>query len=527
MAHSEDNTHKILDHLFAFGGPDGVLTATGVVSKLDVLVLALVANVENEHSKNKTAKFLLDSFISKDERYRDVFLGRIALLSAKETLLHLASAGRDADILREIPAIIRESEHTSSLSARLNSLNSNGSTPLAMAVRTNRIANVKELLAHDADPYFRHKGTTLGVECAIPGMDYDESKDPLMQYSGKGKKIVARCIVEVLRDSQDSWEESRFTDDPSAFEMRIAFSMLPIEAGANVNQPSPEGTLDFPEKGLSSVGLLEKALSGTHDLEVAMQRQKGRESLIKLILDEAFSIERDVSTGQKTVKCHFENTSSWLKETNKDEEPKAYLDRWERQLPIRPYESNESLSDHESNSDQGDMSDVENSSEYEDMSNDEDILTYSRDETITAVSKYYEFRRTMYLKDSDVIYPPADGWPSITEANPDTLASFEKSDEVLALLAHLPYVGSNGGGDNTNVIPATPSQIGNTSSVVETPMILLDTKRGTTVQWEGFTCPCSIEHEHFGESVSFKPDSDDDMPEEEVAFREGGRTRSP
>ncbi|KAK4157146.1 hypothetical protein C8A00DRAFT_30003 [Chaetomidium leptoderma] len=51
----------------------------------------------------------------------------------------------------------------------------------------------------------------------------------------------------------------------------------------------------------------------------------------------------------------------------------------------------------------------------------EDII-YSREETIAAVTDYYTFLNQMYLKESHV------------------LQSLGKSDEVLALLAHLPYI---------------------------------------------------------------------------------------
>ncbi|KAK3297830.1 uncharacterized protein B0H64DRAFT_373128 [Chaetomium fimeti] len=71
----------------------------------------------------------------------------------------------------------------------------------------------------------------------------------------------------------------------------------------------------------------------------------------------------------------------------------------------------------------------------------EDITyEYSREETIAAVSDYYTFLTQMYIEDSHVVYPPPGGWPEIVNADPAVLQSFGKSDEVLALLAHLPYI---------------------------------------------------------------------------------------
>lgn len=67
-------------------------------------------------------------------------------------------------------------------------------------------------------------------------------------------------------------------------------------------------------------------------------------------------------------------------------------------------------------------------------------VTYSREATIAAVTDYYESLTKLYLKNSQVIFPPEAGWPSITSADSDILATLGKSDEVLALLAHLPYI---------------------------------------------------------------------------------------
>ncbi len=66
--------------------------------------------------------------------------------------------------------------------------------------------------------------------------------------------------------------------------------------------------------------------------------------------------------------------------------------------------------------------------------------THSREKAITAVTDYYKFLTRLYLHESHVVYPPAGGWPAIINADPAVLELLGKSDEVLALLARLPYV---------------------------------------------------------------------------------------
>jgi hypothetical protein len=69
-------------------------------------------------------------------------------------------------------------------------------------------------------------------------------------------------------------------------------------------------------------------------------------------------------------------------------------------------------------------------------------ILYSRDAVVAAVRDYYRFLVDMYLPESLVLYPPNGGWPSITS---DTWADSGKSDEVIALLRHLPYILNNCG----------------------------------------------------------------------------------
>ncbi|KAI1474545.1 hypothetical protein F4774DRAFT_325125 [Daldinia eschscholtzii] len=65
-----------------------------------------------------------------------------------------------------------------------------------------------------------------------------------------------------------------------------------------------------------------------------------------------------------------------------------------------------------------------------------DEISYSRDVTVAATRDYYTFLTKMYLKESDVIEPPEGGWPNLTT----NLQSLGKTDEVLSLLRHLPYI---------------------------------------------------------------------------------------
>ncbi|RYO95889.1 hypothetical protein DL764_007576 [Monosporascus ibericus] len=65
-----------------------------------------------------------------------------------------------------------------------------------------------------------------------------------------------------------------------------------------------------------------------------------------------------------------------------------------------------------------------------------DEFTYSRDATVAAVRDYYDFLTKMYLSESDIIEPPVGGWPNIKPY----LECMGKTDEVLSLLCHLPYI---------------------------------------------------------------------------------------
>ncbi|KAH8587717.1 hypothetical protein B0O99DRAFT_640883 [Bisporella sp. PMI_857] len=76
-------------------------------------------------------------------------------------------------------------------------------------------------------------------------------------------------------------------------------------------------------------------------------------------------------------------------------------------------------------------------------------IEYSRDATIAAFRNYYQFLTKMYFKDSDVIEPPEDGWPTIT---PEILKGINKDDEVIELFRYLFYTREIGS-DSLDVAP--------------------------------------------------------------------------
>lgn len=63
---------------------------------------------------------------------------------------------------------------------------------------------------------------------------------------------------------------------------------------------------------------------------------------------------------------------------------------------------------------------------------------YDRQECIDAVTDLYHFLIELpYIQPDQILYPPAGGWPNVTK---ELLEPMGKSDEVVELLAHLPYI---------------------------------------------------------------------------------------
>lgn len=83
------------------------------------------------------------------------------------------------------------------------------------------------------------------------------------------------------------------------------------------------------------------------------------------------------------------------------------------------------------------------------------MSVYSRDSAVKAVRSYYTFLAAKLgaIRPSCIIEPPVGGWPNITTAS---LASLEKTDEVVDLLRHLPYIKGDSGVEwNEKIAPKT------------------------------------------------------------------------
>jgi hypothetical protein len=66
-------------------------------------------------------------------------------------------------------------------------------------------------------------------------------------------------------------------------------------------------------------------------------------------------------------------------------------------------------------------------------------ITYSLDATVKAFRNYFQFLSAMYAEESIIQEPPEDGWPTIS---PNGWPRFDKTDKVIDLLRHLPYISS-------------------------------------------------------------------------------------
>lgn len=68
--------------------------------------------------------------------------------------------------------------------------------------------------------------------------------------------------------------------------------------------------------------------------------------------------------------------------------------------------------------------------------------TYDQDQVVAAVTEFYKFLTDMpYIAPADVLLPPPEGWSNI---NKDRFAALGKDDNVIELLAHLPYINMSG-----------------------------------------------------------------------------------
>ncbi|KAI1859898.1 uncharacterized protein JN550_011817 [Neoarthrinium moseri] len=79
-------------------------------------------------------------------------------------------------------------------------------------------------------------------------------------------------------------------------------------------------------------------------------------------------------------------------------------------------------------------------------------ISYSQETTIAAVHYYYQFLTKPYLPPSSIIEPPEGSWPQITK---ESIGHLGKTDEVIELLRHLPYIRDDGENETPEVAPGT------------------------------------------------------------------------
>jgi hypothetical protein len=172
-------------------------------------------------------------------------------------------------------------------------------------------------------------------------------------------------------------------------------------------------------------------------------------------------------------------------------------------------------------------------------------ISYSREATIAAVRAYYQFLTKLYLSESSIIEPPEGGWPQITK---ESIGYIGKTDEVLELLRHLPYIRFDGEYETPQVAPGTrcvdwpnlakehyalaamrritdgdewehvPSHIvGLTMEARSSFSFNLDTKLGV-IYW--IKCPLPLRQASAVERVLNDPETY--APEEELVWRDDG-----
>ena len=186
-----------------------------------------------------------------------------------------------------------------------------------------------------------------------------------------------------------------------------------------------------------------------------------------------------------------------------------------------------------------------------------DEVSYSRDATVRAIREYYGFLVKMYANESCILEPPEGGWP-LTDPKGFGQA-LGKTDEVVELLRHLPYISFNeahgvpecwfadwqhcmglynagyvyeGEPDilervritTENAIPReemSPHVIGLTNGGRYTPAFLLDTERGVVYWYNRFyDCDDTIKNNPNWERI--QDDAYDYAPENEADWRDEG-----
>nr|POE65289.1 hypothetical protein CFP56_34956 [Quercus suber] len=79
-------------------------------------------------------------------------------------------------------------------------------------------------------------------------------------------------------------------------------------------------------------------------------------------------------------------------------------------------------------------------------------MPYSRDEIAAEIKSFYEFLVSNHLPSEALKLPPPEGWPGITA---ERLGFLEKSDTVIDLLKHIPYIRQDEHGTQYQIFEST------------------------------------------------------------------------
>ncbi|KAI0206819.1 hypothetical protein F4808DRAFT_8412 [Astrocystis sublimbata] len=82
-------------------------------------------------------------------------------------------------------------------------------------------------------------------------------------------------------------------------------------------------------------------------------------------------------------------------------------------------------------------------------------MAYDRDAIAARITKYYKLLEEMaYLDPADIQYPPPEGWND-DQLAVDILRALNRSDKVIDLLRHLPYIGRERNKPEWEIYPET------------------------------------------------------------------------
>ncbi|KAH4855048.1 hypothetical protein HBI24_147200 [Parastagonospora nodorum] len=78
-------------------------------------------------------------------------------------------------------------------------------------------------------------------------------------------------------------------------------------------------------------------------------------------------------------------------------------------------------------------------------------MSYDRDVVVNCIKRHYELLvKAAYFDPAEVLYPPDEGW-SDEKLAVDVLCAFRRSEDVIDLLRHLPYIKQLDGHDTDEV----------------------------------------------------------------------------